>query len=294
VQLNVADNLSEIVEYDTPYLPIRTRKSKLSFFYNRSAICHWHNDLEFILILDGSMRYFVNGENYVLQKGEGIFVNSNRLHYGFSNQDDDCDFLVLLLNPSLLVRNSHIETKYIKPFVQDSNSDAIVLNDQIAWQSEALQAIRRLYGTCNDQVDGYEIMAISQFELLFLNLYKNTVAKYGLHMERSNDMAAIKKMLAYIQLHFAENIGLQDISTVGAVCRSKCCRLFNSALKQTPIAYLTDYRLQKSIEFMTNNSLNITDISVACGFNSSNYFAEIFKKKMGVSPTEYRKTMTRT
>ncbi|MEK8130591.1 AraC family transcriptional regulator [Paenibacillus filicis] len=291
MQLNVAENLSEIVEYDTPYLPIRTRQSRISYFYNRSASCHWHHDLEFILILEGSMDYFVDGEYYLLQQGEGIFVNSNRLHYGFSNQDEDCSFLVLLLNPSLLVRNTHIENKYIKPFLQDSNSDAIVFTEQVAWQSEALRLIRRLYETCHHQEEGYEMLAITQFELLFLHLYTNTVVKHGFQEAYSKDIAAMKKMIAYIQMHYAESISLQDISTAGAVCRSKCCRLFKHSLKKSPIAYLTDYRLQKSIELMTNNSLNITDISAACGFNSSNYFAELFKKIMGVSPTEYRKTM---
>ncbi|RXZ77373.1 AraC family transcriptional regulator [Paenibacillaceae bacterium] len=291
MQLNVAENLSEIVEYDTPYLPIRTRQSKLSFFHNRSASCHWHNDLEFILIVDGSMNYFVDGENYTLEKGEGIFVNSNRLHYGYSNKNDDCNFLVMLLSPSLLVRNSYIENKYIKPFLQDSNSNAIVLREQIPWQREALQYIKVLYETSHHQEDGYELMAISQFELLFLHLYKNTIAKNGFQTGHSKEITAIKNMLGFIQTHYAENISLQDISLAGAICRSKCCALFKKSLKKTPIGYLTDYRIQKSIEFMTNNNLNITDISIACGFNSSNYFSEMFKKTIGVSPTEYRKTI---
>ncbi|WP_165861274.1 helix-turn-helix domain-containing protein [Paenibacillus paeoniae] len=293
MQLNVVENLSEIVEYDTPYLPIRTRQSKLSYFNNRSASCHWHIDLEFILILDGAMNYFVNGENYLLQKGEGIFVNSNRLHYGYSYKDEDCSFLVMLLNPSLLVRNPYIESKYIKPFLQDSNSDAIVFHEGIPWQSEALRFIHALYETCHHQEDGYELVALSQFDLLFLHLYRNTVAQHGFHTEHSKDITAIKKMLAFIQIHYGENISLQDISTVGAVCRSKCCRLFKVSLKKTPIDYLTHFRIQKSIELMTNNSLNITDVSIACGFNSSTYFAEVFKKIMGVSPTEYRQILSK-
>ncbi|TDF94098.1 helix-turn-helix domain-containing protein [Paenibacillus piri] len=105
-------------------------------------------------------------------------------------------------------------------------------------------------------------------------------------------MIAIKKMLGYIQTHYSEKISLQNIATAGAVCRSKCCTLFINTLKKTPIEYLTNYRIQKSIDFMTNYNLNITDIATACGFNSSNYFAETFKRIQGVSPSEYRKTIS--
>ena len=290
-QLNISDNMSEIVEYDTPYLPICTKQAVLSSFYNRSASCHWHNDLEFILILNGSMNYFVDGENYTLQKGEGIFVNSNRLHYGYANENDDCNFLVLLISPSLLVHNSHIENKYIRPVLQDHYTAAIVLREETAWQKEALQFTKNLYAICREQENGYELLALSQFELLFLILYKNTVAKYGLCVEQSKDMMAIKHMLGYIQTHFSENISLQDIAVAGSVCRSKCCTLFRNSLQKTPIEYLTSYRIQKSIDFMTNDNLNITAISNACGFNSSSYFSETFKKIYGVSPTEYRKTI---
>ncbi|NWL88061.1 AraC family transcriptional regulator [Paenibacillus sp. 79R4] len=291
-QLNVAENLSEIIEYDTPYLPIRTRRSKLSYFYNRSASCHWHIDLEFIYVLDGSMNYFVDGENYTLQKGEGIFVNSNRLHYGYGHKEEDCDFLVLLLSPQLLVRNSHIENKYIRPLLQDHLSNAIVFREEIVWQKEALDYIRKLYELCHAQVEGYELLALSQFELLFLLLYQNTVGYHGLHQEYSRDMNALKNMLGYIQSHFAENISLQEIAAAGSVGRSKCCTLFRNSLKKSPIEYLASYRIQKSVDFMTNDSLNMTEISAACGFNSSSYFAETFKKIWGVSPTEYRKTIT--
>ncbi|OZB92763.1 AraC family transcriptional regulator [Paenibacillus sp. XY044] len=290
MQLNVADNMSEIVEYDTPYLPIRTRHGVLSSFYNRSASCHWHHDLEFILILEGSMNYFVDGDNYTLQKGEAIFVNSNRLHYGYSNRDDDCSFLVLLLSPKLIVRNSHIENKYIRPLLYDQQSNAVVLNEKTAWHEEALRLIRKLYETCHEQKEGYELLALSQFELLFLLLHQNTVAKHGIRKEHSKDMAAVKHMLGYIQTHFAENIGLRDIAAAGSVCRSKCCALFKNSVKKTPIEYLTSYRIQKSLEFMTNDNLNMTEISTACGFNSSSYFAETFKKIWGITPTEYRKT----
>lgn len=291
-QLNIMDNGSEIVEYDTPHLAIRSRASRLSYFQNRAATCHWHQDWEWVWVLSGHMYYFVDGETYTLEAGHGIFVNSNRLHYGYGDEED-CEFRVLLLSPSLLVRNTYMEEQYIRPFIEDQYTGALLLDTQTHWKRQVLKQLNELYEICQQRQDGYEWMALSRYELLFWELYRNTIAQYGSHRGHSRDMEAVKQMLAYIQQHFAESVQLHHIAAAGSVSRSKCCALFKQSLHKTPIEYLNSYRLQKSIDYMNNAQLNITEIAAASGFNSSAYYAELFKKQIGVSPLEYRKQRQR-
>ena len=67
---------SENVAYNNPDFPAYVKKGQLSSYPDFRAVSHWHDDLEFILILDGQMFYDVNGQRIPLQTGEGIFVNS--------------------------------------------------------------------------------------------------------------------------------------------------------------------------------------------------------------------------
>ena len=81
---------------------------------------------------------------------------------------------------------------------------------------------------------------------------------------------------------------MKDIAASGAVGQSKCCKLFSSYLHQTPNEYLTAYRLNKGCELLCNTDRTVVEIALEVGFSGASYFAEIFRKVFGQSPTEYR------
>ena len=68
------------------------REALLSQYPEYRAPSHWHDDIEFICVLSGGMKYNVNGEIVNLKKGEGIFVNSGQMHSGFSDNGQECGF----------------------------------------------------------------------------------------------------------------------------------------------------------------------------------------------------------
>ena len=49
---------SEIIHYDNPGIPLYIQTGELSSYPNKRALCHWHEDIEIIRILQGSMNYF--------------------------------------------------------------------------------------------------------------------------------------------------------------------------------------------------------------------------------------------
>lgn len=91
---NINIDRSEKVIYDKPDYPVYIRKGVLSSYPDYRAESHWHDDVEFILILEGSMQYNVNGEIVTLKTGEGIFVNTRQLHFGYSKDKSDVSLSV--------------------------------------------------------------------------------------------------------------------------------------------------------------------------------------------------------
>ena len=75
---------SEIVHYDTAGIPLYVKSDVLSEYPGMRAICHWHDDLEFIRIRKGEMYYRVNSQTILLKEGDCLIVNSRQLHYGYS------------------------------------------------------------------------------------------------------------------------------------------------------------------------------------------------------------------
>lgn len=80
-------------------------------------------------------------------------------------------------------------------------------------------------------------------------------------------------MTGFIGQNYDSKITLDDIAASGSVCRSKCCRLFNEYVGQSPNAYLTRYRINKSLEMLRETNMSVIEVSLACGFQSPSYFA---------------------
>lgn len=77
-------NQAERIFYNTPDFPLYLGEQHISVFVNYSALSHWHDDVEFIVVRSGRLHYNINGTVLVLEPGQGLFINSRQLHNGFS------------------------------------------------------------------------------------------------------------------------------------------------------------------------------------------------------------------
>nr|WP_302690442.1 cupin domain-containing protein [uncultured Eubacterium sp.] len=146
-------NLSENVEYDNPDFPAYIRKEQLASYPDFREISHWHDDFEFILILDGQMTFDVNGQKISLHTGEGIFVNSRCFHYGYSDTHTDCTFICILLSPSLLSTNTYFVGNSLKPLMQNIHFSYQKLSSAIKWQNSVLRDLKTI---CENNIDKLE------------------------------------------------------------------------------------------------------------------------------------------
>lgn len=80
---------------------------------------------------------------------------------------------------------------------------------------------------------------------------------------------------------------LDDIAAAGAVFRSRCCTLFQERIGQSPMAHLKRVRLQKSCDMLSGTDQTVTEIALACGFQTSSYFTYVFRNELGETPVGY-------
>ncbi|MGD0032703.1 AraC family transcriptional regulator [Paenibacillus illinoisensis] len=285
--LEVFSDLSERLDYNLPDLPLYVRKGSLHQFNNYAAVAHWHVDIEFIYVLQGSMDFSVNGTITRLHQGDGLFVNSQRLHYGYSLADqNDCLFLVVVIHPSILgEKTSYIQSYWGEKFGL-TMADFLVLTDQVDWQRSILRSIQEIYQEMHKTHTPLNPLRLASQAL-------SLCATIGDHLQPSTGQPGVlmhvQEMTRFIHQNYDQKITLEEIASAGAVCRSRCCTLFNKYVGQTPNNYVTQYRLQKSCEMLKETQRSISEIALACGFQSASYFSSIFRKQMGVVPQHYRK-----
>lgn len=261
------------------------KKGQLSSYPDFRAVSHWHDDLEFIVILDGQMAYDINGQKILLQTGEGIFVNSRCFHYGYSDTHAECLFICILLSPQLLSVNTYFIQNYLDPLIQNSHFPYQKLNPSIQWQNTILHDLKILYENNITKIQPFIILekSVHIFRLLSENM--NFFPDYDKNTE---DILALTAMIGYVQKNYPEKLLLKDISSAGNCCKTKCTSLFQRYLNTSPMIYLNRYRLEKSIFLLRNTSMSVTEIAYMCGFSNTSYFCELFHKYYHTTPGKFR------
>jgi AraC family transcriptional regulator len=65
-------------------------------------------------------------------------------------------------------------------------------------------------------------------------------------------------------------------------------RAFREAVGKPPHAYLIDLRLERAVDLLEHTRLSITEIALSCGFDQPQYFAAMFRRKFGFTPSLWR------
>jgi len=251
---------------------------------------HWHEALEFDLILEGSMKVHTASQTQIFHKGEGFFINSNVL--ASMENLENCIQDSHLFHPVFLSGHfkSVFETKYLNPVTQNRNLELVCLRGENENQRKILSKLRQL-GKLQTQ-ENMEFQTrnlLSEVWLLLLEEIQNTDT-HALPTPPKNQ-ERILTMLAFIQENFAEKLTLEDIADAASVSTRECLRCFRASIHQSPMDYLIDYRVQTAKKLLQTTDLSITDIALRCGFNSNSYFTKIFHRSCGKTPNAYRKQL---
>lgn len=91
--------------------------------------------------------------------------------------------------------------------------------------------------------------------------------------------------------YYKDSLSVKDISEYVHLSTAYSCTFFKNETNQTLNQYLTDYRIEKAKQLLTDPRNKISDISSKVGYTDGNYLAKSFKKSVGLSPSEYREKM---
>jgi len=286
--LRVMKDASEIVRYDNPEVPLYVVKGLLSDMSGMRAFCHWHDDIEFIHVVRGNMTYDINGTEVFIAEGCGIMVSPHQMHFGYSSDGTDCEYVCVLFRPDLLCRNRTLSEKYILPIESSGHFPYVLFSPSETGSTEILNSLDEMYRIKKSGIPCYEFDCIAILHHIWSELYRRLQNDISDTLPDERDTAALKKMLSFLYRNFSKKITLKDTAAAGGVCRSTCCAMFRKYLGRPPMDYLNAYRIETAVNMLNTTKENITEIAYSCGYTSSSYFAEQFRQLKGCSPSEYR------
>lgn len=255
---------------------------------------HWHEELEIIYITEGSGELKINMRATPVEPGAFYFVNSGELHSlsaGAPFRES-----AILFHPRMLCFDSYdiCQSGLLLPLRKGELSLPFsVLPGHPAYctlKSEYL-AIISAYKNCPGQVSS-DIPAQLDIKAGLLKILSLLTSHGLLESSAAADSyktRLLKTVLSYIRSHYPEKIYIRDLAGLVNMNEQYFCRFFKSAIGQSPVAYLNEYRIRRAFSLLLDSDLPVTDVCLQCGFNNFGNFLREFKKYSGTTPARYRK-----
>jgi LacI family transcriptional regulator len=121
-----------------------------------------------------------------------------------------------------------------------------------------------------------------------------TIEPKGIVVRRSSDIfavadAAVARALAFIREHYREPIGVNDVVKAGRVSRCGLYRAFVRELNRSIREEIDRQRIEHAKQRLADPSQKLYRIARYCGFSGAEHFCRVFRRSVGMSPSQYRK-----
>lgn len=187
------------------------------------------------------------------------------------------------LQNCVLIDHSNNEHIYLFHSIQDEdhwNELSIEIynkpiQDEITFSLSSLGDLNSLYSL------------YSQAKIASVLSFVNNHTKVFRYEENNYDLD-IQSALSYINKHIYNSISLTDIAAKHHVSNSYFSRLFKQSTGMNFVDYITDKRLKKAKKLLTSTELKTYEVATKVGYSEPRYFSQLFKRRTGLTPSEYR------
>ena len=279
----------ELKQHGNEQFPFLVSYQILSEYESGSFMWHWHPEIEITYVQKGTMCYKVNHMVYHLKEGDIVFNNSGALHSGTMENQKDCAYIPVTFDSRLIYGffQSTVNSKYVDPVIQDSMLPAICIDQSEPWHKPFREYLLRIIDLDEKKPDFYELDITICLQSMWRLLLEHITYEPQASRENSLEYDRIKKILSYIEENYQNKITLNDIAGHIHLCESECTRLFKRHMNTTLFAFLQEYRIERSLEFLQDDQ-PVSAVADKAGFSDPNYYSKVFAKIKGCSPREYR------
>lgn len=145
-----------------------------------------------------------------------------------------------------------------------------------------------------DSLDGIEgnFCSFREYHSYFLECMRSMMDSMIIDSDKM-DKWAVAQVKRFIQDHYGSRLSLEILAKEVNLSPVYLGTLFKNSSGITITEYITGIRMDKAKELLKNTTQNINEIAEQVGFSDAKYFAKLFKKEIGVKPTEYRDIQSR-
>ena len=265
-------------------------------------------DYGLVVVLEGEIDFSYEGKTVEVHEGEAHIMPPAVNHFEYIKKGNTCSYFVV-----------HFDTVY-RPETSDWLVDDVYIpscvmgSSEMIMNEERLRAIRKEdafitrpvkikvhdFASLVEKLEKMEYVyelfnptADAQWDRLLLKAYLQEILVDLFEPERrirkGYQAACVGKFIAYVNENLHTDIDVAAIAKTYGFTPNYFRTLFKRATRLTPYDYIQRKRIDKSKVKLDLTSDSVQDIAFQVGFNDPYYFSKVFKKTVGMTPSEYRK-----
>lgn len=235
------------------------------------CIPHTHHFAEVLYIVNGSGHFFLDGTDYPISAGDLIIVPPDMEHTEKSFPENPLEYIALGIEDI--------------SFQSETSDNLLICN----YKNEPgiYTLLQLLLEEAEQKKEGAGLICQNLLEVLLIRIFriqKLLPVPYA-PIKMTKECAIIKR---YLDAHYADSISLESLAALAHMNKYYLVHAFTKYTGLSPISYLNKRRLEISCGLLTNTNHSVSQIASLTGFSSQSYFAQAFKKEMGMPPARYR------
>lgn len=249
-------------------------------------LLHRHSSvLELLYFSNGEGRYFVSDRAVPVRRGNLVICNAQVKHGELAEWGNDLEsYCCVYRGIALPGRPENTITKPSDPLILYFFAEQTMLEYIILALQEQFRKAGPESNVC--QLLGNAVLN------LVCDKVRDQRGQKQINLDReglAQSEPLVSEIIAYIDEHLYEPITLEEIAGHFFISMSHLSHTVKSATGISPMRYVLIRRVGEAQNYLMNTSMTITKISEQLGFGDNVYFSRIFKKLVGITPTEYRK-----
>lgn len=246
-------------------------------------IMHIHSFTEIFYIIGGKGTFKFEDREVEVSGDDLVIVNPNVSHTELSVDSNPLEYIVFAFDGMSLVLDDKLN---------DNKEDiyGYSIHNYKDYKKEVLFFINLILKEVRQKQENYETVCQNLLQILVLNIIRKTHYKLTISPTKdiNKECAYVKK---YIDLHYSSDINLEHLASIVFMNKYYLIHEFKRCIGTSPIEYLINKRIYMSKILLETTDYSMEQISQSVGFNSQSYFNQIFKKRVGKTPTLYRKDL---
>lgn len=240
------------------------------------SVPHTHNYTELFYIVSGKGQFLIQDQAFPVDVNNLVIINPNVTHTEHSLNAQPLEYIVLGIDGIELATT------------ENSNGQFCILDH---FESvEVSSCLHNILREMEYKNTGYEDVCQAYMEILIIRLMRHTamtVQSEPQVLSRNRQCAAVKR---YIDLHFKETLTLEQLSKEAHIDKFYLSHAFKREYGVSPINYMISRRIDESKYLLVDTDLSLSQIAQLLGFSSLSYFSQVFRKALGISPMEFRRS----